>query len=64
MKIISCKACGVVLDAEVLPFPRDIHNDDGSVNTKKAGWNGEEYEPIAPCPNCGTSINSQGEELV
>lgn len=68
MKFISCKACGVVLDAEVLPYDQDFYEEDGhggtSVNTKKARWDGGEFVPVVPCPNCRNTIGPDGQELL
>ena len=52
---VSCDACGVVLDADVLHFEVQ-YREDGSVNTRTAYWDGEEYVPFVKCPVCGHPV--------
>jgi len=56
VNLISCDNCGVVLDSDKLSFPTDIYNDDGSINSEYASWNGEDYVPKAKCPVCSEEI--------
>lgn len=58
MKIISCDNCGVVLDADKLPFAPEsrMHLDDGSVDLDKFKWEGGDFIAYCPCPVCTTDI--------
>jgi hypothetical protein len=57
MHLISCTDCGVVLDAEMLPFPRDIFSSEtGEIDMDKAFWTGREYVPKVQCPVCKGDI--------
>ena len=56
MNLISCEACGVVLDADNLEFPEDIEDENGSIDINKAIWNGWDYIPTTPCPVCKEQI--------
>lgn len=58
MNLISCDCCGTVLDAGKLFFPPDFYKEDGSVDTTKAEWNGEEYIAALPCTHCGELITN------
>jgi hypothetical protein len=44
--------CGVVLDMDMLPFPKLIHNPDMTINDNLAAWDGENYVPKVNCPVC------------
>ena len=56
MNLTSCTNCGVVLDKDQLRFPKDIHLENGSVDTKLGVWNGDDYVPFVPCPICQQEI--------
>lgn len=56
MNLISCDSCGVVFDNSKLDYPEYIYNFDGSINGKKAEWNGNDHVPFVPCPVCGEHI--------
>ena len=48
--------CGVVLDMDMLPFPKLIENPDGTINDNLAAWDGENYVPKVDCPVCHHEI--------
>jgi hypothetical protein len=54
MKIISCKHCGVVVDADRIKFPRNFYLEDGTVDKTKCMWDDylEDYIPATSCPVC------------
>ena len=56
MNLISCENCAVILDKEHLHFPHDLYGDDGSIDTEKAAWDGEDYVPKVECPVCEYDI--------
>lgn len=56
MNLTSCECCGVVLDANVLEFPKDIYGRDGTVDDNLAVWDGDNFVPIVPCPVCEEPI--------
>lgn len=66
MRLVSCDNCGVVLDKDVLNFARedDIHNEDGSINIWRAGWDSKagEHLPIVPCPVCYQDVYNRPDE--
>lgn len=55
MNLISCAACGVVLDTDRAEKP-NIYTKDGIVDVSVAGWNGEDYEATLRCPICKLAI--------
>lgn len=55
MNQISCNRCGVVLNRNKLAFPY-IYLDDGSVDTEKAIWDGDDYVPFVKCPVCAEPV--------
>lgn len=56
MQLISCRNCGLVLDAEVLSFPKDIYRREKGrefeVDPAKATWHSgrDRFVPITACP--------------
>lgn len=58
MNLISCDHCGVVFDANKLPFADDPRNDDGDVDPEKAAWDPvkREFVPCVWCRICGGAI--------
>lgn len=59
MNLKSCECCGVVIDIDRLKFP-NIENNDGSIDTTKAIWNGDEFIPKVNCPICEYPITKSG----
>ena len=65
MNLITCPGCGIVYDADVLSFPKDICKDDGyggdEIDDNKAVWDSfyRGYFPKVDCRVCGTSIQSK-----
>ena len=56
MNLLSCHNCGVVLDANYLPFDHDFMRETG-VDESKATWSkGEGYVPYVPCPVCKAKV--------
>jgi ribosomal protein S27E len=57
MNLIACDSCGVVLDAEKLPFPEDYYNSDRS-DRQKYQWcfKRSERVPYVACPVCQGDI--------
>jgi hypothetical protein len=51
MNLISCNACGVVLDREKCLVPEFVR-EDGAVDLDKAYWSGDGYLPKIMCPVC------------
>lgn len=58
VNLVSCSNCGVVLDASVLNFPRDICNSRAEVDPSKGTWdnNQQEFVPYVPCPVCASDV--------
>jgi hypothetical protein len=56
MNLRSCYMCGVVLDMDMLPFPKLIENPDGTINDNLAAWDGDRYVPKVECPVCHHEI--------
>ena len=58
MNLTACDDCGVVLDRDKLNFPdkEDIYDEDFSVNTDLATWDGYEFILKTQCPVCGGDI--------
>jgi hypothetical protein len=56
MNLISCESCGVVLDKDRLYFPKNIENDDGSIDMAKAEWDGDLWVAKVPCPVCEHAV--------
>ena len=56
MKIISCKYCGVLIDADRIKFPSEsvIRLENGAVDETKSVWDDymEDYVPAVLCPVC------------
>ena len=48
--------CGVVLDMDMLSFPKLIENPDGTINDNLAACDGENYVPKVECPVCHHEI--------
>ena len=67
MNLIACSGCGIVYDADVLPFPKDVWRDDGyggkKIDYTKATevWDDDyrAYFPKVDCRVCGTFIQSK-----
>ncbi len=66
MNLITCPGCGVVYDADVLPFPEDIWKDDGygdgeEIDDTKAVYDDYhgKFFPKVDCRVCGTAIQSK-----
>jgi len=55
MELISCKACGVVLDKQSLSFP-EIWDAEGDLIQEYAIWDGDSHVAVVPCPVCKTII--------
>jgi len=57
MNLKSCRGCGVVLDHDVVEFPKDweIGYD---IDTAKASWSREQekFVPYVNCPVCSAEI--------
>lgn len=59
MNLISCDICGVVLDHDKLPYPRDAWNEDGTeIDVSKSEYNEltGEYQIFTHCPVCDSKI--------
>lgn len=56
MNLITCPHCAVVLNADLLPFPGDIYDEEGMIDHDKAAWNGENYVPFVACPVCKNGV--------
>jgi hypothetical protein len=60
MNLISCGACGVVLDLSRITPPeiwKDDKEEEGSViNHDNAFWDGGDYVPTMHCPSCKSRI--------
>jgi hypothetical protein len=54
MRLLSCDACGVILDGDKFKFP-EIWDCDGEYVEGASQWSGEagRMVPIAKCPVCG-----------
>lgn len=66
MNLTSCDNCGVVLDKDKLPFPKDIEIEDEKyggylIDETKAIWRKYEgtYIPAIPCPVCKELIGKE-----
>ena len=59
MNLTSCDKCAVVLDKDKLNFPTNIHEVDGSVDDKKAVWDGDNYVPFVKCLICNEPITQK-----
>jgi len=67
MNLITCSGCGVVYDADVLPFPEDVWKDNGygdggeTIDDTKAVYDSyyEGFFPKVDCRVCGTAIQSK-----
>ncbi|AGH31746.1 hypothetical protein SWZG_00240 [Synechococcus phage S-SKS1] len=65
MNLITCSGCGVVYDAAVLHFPKDVWKDDEyggeTIDDTKAVWDDYygAYFPKVDCRVCGTAIQSK-----
>ena len=59
MNLASCEICGVVYDKQRIPVP-NIYTEDYDgwtiIDRSKAKYNGDAYEAIFKCPNCGYEI--------
>lgn len=60
MRLISCKYCGVVLDTDMIPEPK-IRDADGVIIDGRAGWTGDDFQPMIECPCCKQKIFYNGE---
>lgn len=56
MNLVSCNDCGIVLNKDKLSFPEDIHHEDGTIDTKLATWNGNDFVAFVLCPVCDARI--------
>ena len=59
MNLISCESCGVVLDAEKLPFPKEDEwlDKDGILRHDTTGYIGDcQWAPKTQCPVCKADI--------
>ena len=58
MNLISCKACGIVLDKNYLNFPPVLDHDTMEIIPENVEWDSEEedYVAIVPCPVCEKNI--------
>jgi hypothetical protein len=58
MNLMSCNACGTVLDVDKVGFPEDIWADDDTVNPNLGEWSSEKgkYVPVTTCPVCHCRI--------
>ena len=58
MKLISCFGCGVVLNHDHLCFPKDIDDEEGNIDEKKAMYHQQkkEFIPFIECPVCKEPI--------
>ena len=54
MNLISCKNCGVVLDADQIIFP-EAYDLEGNAN-ENSEWNGQNYISTVDCPVCKAKI--------
>lgn len=56
MNLIACENCGVVLDANVLKFPKlanlGEHEDGATIWDSDRG----EHVPCVPCPVCDSPV--------
>jgi hypothetical protein len=59
MNLISCSNCAVVMDADNLAFPENVNNEDGSIDAKKATWDGDDYVPFVNCPVCNNEVTQK-----
>lgn len=58
MKLVSCDNCGVLIDLDKKVFPKDIYNEDDTINTKVADYNYKTkyFEAFIECPLCEEKI--------
>lgn len=56
MNIVSCPGCGTLFDANILSFPLEIENSDGTIDKTKAIWLDKDFRPKVDCPHCGSPI--------
>jgi hypothetical protein len=62
MNLVSCNACGVVIDADKLKFPsEDDMWDTDEIDTSKFTWssNSREYVSYISCPVCESKIEKE-----
>ena len=60
MNLISCSACGVVLDKDKLDWPSDIYSkENGQIIDGVAEWDGDTYVAISHCPLCDNRIREK-----
>lgn len=56
MNLISCEECGVLIDTRRIPKPQIYSEDDLSVMTSEAIWDGDDWVPAIKCPCCKAMI--------
>ena len=67
MNLITCPGCGVVYNADVLPFPEDVWKNAGcadegvEIDDSKTVWDSYygDFFPKVDCRVCGTAIQSK-----
>lgn len=52
MKLISCDDCGTVFDQDKVPFPSNIHDEEGYIDERKGRYNQKtkSFEAFIECP--------------
>lgn len=61
MKLISCDACGIVIDLNYIKLPceKDLFHSDGSPIEENIVWhNGYRY-PKMQCPHCANELTER-----
>lgn len=57
MHLIACQKCGVVLNADLLPFHESIEDEENDcIDVTKAVWDGQDYVAFTRCPVCNGEI--------
>ena len=56
MNLTSCGNCGIVLDRDRIPEPDIWDEEDGSVKSGVAAWDGDDWVPTIECPACSSRI--------
>ena len=61
MNLISCEDCGVVLDANMLPFPtnEECCDGEGNLDMNKAMFHEHKWKPYVTCPVCKGKVPQQ-----
>lgn len=62
MKLISCNGCGVILDHDKLGFAKDIWEDSGCIDERKADFcqHTKEWTAFVLCPVCEEKVFYEG----